>query len=95
MTCCYVLIACVGYSKLGVDFDFTKPVTSVLPQDTWVVLMNLALLVRCIVAYLLNANIWIGGFLAVSLKCRIIEEWRGRVIRCREAREGVQSTSKG
>ena len=32
----------------------------VLPQDGWVVLMNLALFVRCIVAYILNANVWTG-----------------------------------
>ena len=70
MTLCYILIASIGYWKLGRDFDFTKPVTSVLPQDTWAVLMNVALLIRCLVAYLLNLNIWTGMYLCALSVCR-------------------------
>lgn len=51
----YIALATVGYYKLGVSFDFTKPVTSVLPRDAWVVLMNLALFIRCIIAYIVSA----------------------------------------
>lgn len=49
MTVVYILLATLGYAKLGTDFDFSAPVTSVLPRDAWVVIMNLALFFRCVV----------------------------------------------
>ena len=48
----YIMIGCVGYYRLGSDFDKSKPVTSVLPQDIWTSLANVGLLAHCIVAYM-------------------------------------------
>lgn len=50
--------AITGYYKLGPDFDHTMPLTSILPRDGWTVVMNVALLVRCLVAFTLNANVF-------------------------------------
>ena len=39
-----------AYSKLGSDFDTSKPVTSVLPPGAWSRAINALLLARCLVA---------------------------------------------
>lgn len=43
--------------KLGDSFDKSLPITSVLPPDAWKRLINLALLIRCLVACA-----WVGGW---------------------------------
>ena len=48
------MIGCVGYYRLGSDFDKSKPVTSVLPQDIWTSLANVGLLAHCIIAYMVR-----------------------------------------
>ena len=48
------MIGCVGYYRLGSDFDKSKPVTSVLPQDLWTSLANVGLLAHCIIAYMVR-----------------------------------------
>ena len=50
----YLIIGCVGYYRLGSDFDKSKPVTSVLPQDVWTSLANVGLLAHCIIAYMVR-----------------------------------------
>ena len=50
----YLMIGCVGYYRLGSDFDKSKPVTSVLPQDIWTSLANVGLLAHCIIAYMVR-----------------------------------------
>ena len=50
----YLMIGCVGYYRLGSDFDKSKPVTSVLPQDLWTSLANVGLLAHCIIAYMVR-----------------------------------------
>ena len=51
----YIMIGCVGYYRLGSDFDKSKPVTSVLPQDIWTSLANVGLLAHCIIAYMVGS----------------------------------------
>lgn len=46
----YVLLATTAYAKLGNSFDPSLPITSVLPPGTVTRLINLALLIRCLVA---------------------------------------------
>ncbi|CAK0786030.1 hypothetical protein CVIRNUC_009243 [Coccomyxa viridis] len=58
MEVAYLMIGCVGYYRLGSDFDKSKPVTSVLPQDIWTSLANVGLLAHCIIAYMINLNVW-------------------------------------
>lgn len=53
----YIMIGCVGYYRLGSDFDKSKPVTSVLPQDIWTSLANVGLLAHCIIAYMVGSAI--------------------------------------
>ncbi|EFN54961.1 hypothetical protein CHLNCDRAFT_134730 [Chlorella variabilis] len=69
----YVLISVVGYSKLGPNFDHSKPITSVLPWDWWTVVINTALLIRCLVAYVLNANVFSDLF------CRLGRPWLSKL----------------
>ena len=69
----YVLISVVGYSKLGPNFDHSKPITSVLPWDWWTVAINTALLIRCLVAYVLNANVFSDLF------CRLGRPWLSKL----------------
>jgi hypothetical protein len=52
----YIMIGCVGYYRLGSDFDKSKPVTSVLPQDIWTRLANVGLLAHCIIAYMVRLS---------------------------------------
>jgi hypothetical protein len=51
----YLLFGCVGYWRLGSDFDVTKPVTSILDQDAWVMAANAGLLVHCVIAYMVRS----------------------------------------
>lgn len=55
MTAAYLAIGSVGYYRLGSAFDLTKPVTSILPQDAWLMAANVGLLAHCIVAYMVRS----------------------------------------
>lgn len=46
------------YRQLGADFDLEKPITSILPQDAWTIVMNAGLFVHCVLAYQINLNVW-------------------------------------
>ena len=43
--------AACRYRQLGASFDLEKPLTSILPQDAWTVVMNAGLFAHCILAY--------------------------------------------
>ena len=58
MTTFYVILGGVGYWKLGVNFDHSKPITSVLPEDMWTSVMNVGLFAHCIIAYQIDLNVW-------------------------------------
>ncbi|KAL3140245.1 hypothetical protein ABBQ38_004517 [Trebouxia sp. C0009 RCD-2024] len=58
MTTFYVILGGVGYWKLGRDFDHSKPITGVLPEDMWTSVMNVGLFVHCIIAYQIDLNVW-------------------------------------
>ncbi len=58
MTVLYIIMGSVGYYRLGSVFDFSRPVTSILPHDAWNVLMNAGVFVHCIFAYQINLNVW-------------------------------------
>lgn len=58
MTVLYVIMGSVGYYRLGSIFDFSRPVTSILPHDAWNVVMNAGVFVHCIFAYQINLNVW-------------------------------------
>lgn len=54
MTVAYLAVGSVGYYRLGSHFDLTKPLTSILPQDAWLMAANIGLLAHCIVAYMVS-----------------------------------------
>jgi hypothetical protein len=54
MTVVYLAVGSVGYYRLGSHFDLTKPLTSILPQDAWLMAANVGLLAHCIVAYMVR-----------------------------------------
>ena len=58
MTVLYVIMGSVGYYRLGSTFDFSRPVTSILPHDAWNIVMNAGVFVHCIFAYQINLNVW-------------------------------------
>ena len=58
MTVVYLIMGAVGYLRLGSVFDFSRPITSVLPHDAWNVIMNAGVFVHCIFAYQINLNVW-------------------------------------
>lgn len=63
-------LGAVGYWKLGDDIDTSKPLTSILRQDIWAVLMNVGVLAHCIVATTLNLNTWVWSVMAIYFKTR-------------------------
>ena len=58
MTVLYLIMGSVGYIRLGSVFDFSRPVTSILPHDAWNIVMNAGVFVHCIFAYQINLNVW-------------------------------------
>ena len=48
----YCLFGSVAYSQLGTDFEYDRPVTSLLPPGLWSNLANAGLLAHCIIAYM-------------------------------------------
>eukprot|EP00887_Chlorella_sp_A99_P002094 scaffold21.g2094.t1 len=58
MTAAYVVLAVTAYWKLGNSFDTSLPITSIFSRSAWTVLMNVCLLARCLVAYILNINVF-------------------------------------
>lgn len=51
---CYYVFGGVGYVRLGSQFDFDRPVTSILPANLWSSLANAGLLAHCIIAYMVR-----------------------------------------
>ena len=51
---CYYVFGGVGYIRLGSQFDFDRPVTSILPANLWSSLANAGLLAHCITAYMVR-----------------------------------------
>lgn len=48
----YYVFGCIGYSQLGTDCEYDKPVTSLLPSGLWGSLANAGLLAHCSIAYM-------------------------------------------
>ncbi len=48
----YYVFGSLGYTQLGTDFEYDRPVTSLLPPGLWNNLANAGLLAHCIVAYM-------------------------------------------
>ena len=70
MTVLYIIMGSVGYYRLGSVFDFSRPVTSILPHDAWNVVMNAGVFVHCIFAYQINLNVWADMVLHVVMPHR-------------------------
>ena len=68
MTTFYVILGGVGYWKMGVHFDHSKPITSVLPEDIWTSVMNVGLFAHCIIAYQIDLNVWTDLILNFTAK---------------------------
>ena len=51
---CYYVFGGVGYARLGTQFEFDRPVTSILPANLWSSLANAGLLTHCIIAYMVR-----------------------------------------
>ena len=68
MTTFYVILGGVGYWKMGVHFDHSKPITSVLPEDLWTSVMNIGLFAHCIIAYQIDLNVWTDLILNFTAK---------------------------
>jgi hypothetical protein len=47
----------VGYSIYGTSLDIHKPISSVIEQDAWSVVVNAGLFLHCIIAYQININV--------------------------------------
>ncbi|KAL4457812.1 hypothetical protein ABPG75_012677 [Micractinium tetrahymenae] len=73
MSVFYVLLGVTAYSKLGPSFDHSKPITSVLPPGLVSRAINVALLLRCLVAYTLNCNVF------TDLAMRLGRPWLSRL----------------
>ena len=56
------------YRQLGARFDLEKPLTSILPQDAWTVVMNAGLFAHCILAYQV---LLLAAFLLLSLSVSV------------------------
>ncbi len=67
MTVVYLAVGSVGYFRLGSQFDLTKPLTSILPQDAWLMAANVGLLAHCIVAYMVRNRSFLLCFSRVML----------------------------
>ena len=56
MSSSYLLVGGLGYKVLGSDFDFTKPLTSLLPPGVDVAVANVGLLAHTLLAFQINVN---------------------------------------
>ena len=53
---CYYVVGALGYIRLGTQFEYDRPVTSILPANLWSSLANAGLLAHCIVAYMVRCQ---------------------------------------
>eukprot|EP00879_Flechtneria_rotunda_P022797 GHRR01024077.1.p1 GENE.GHRR01024077.1~~GHRR01024077.1.p1 ORF type:complete len:187 (+),score=53.07 GHRR01024077.1:1217-1777(+) len=67
MTGVYLLVAITGYSVFGVGIDVHQPISSVVGQDAWSVVMNAGIFLHCIIAYQVNVNVWASLVLHVTV----------------------------
>eukprot|EP00878_Enallax_costatus_P016196 GHUV01016987.1.p1 GENE.GHUV01016987.1~~GHUV01016987.1.p1 ORF type:complete len:388 (+),score=87.51 GHUV01016987.1:448-1611(+) len=67
MTVVYLLVAVTGYSAFGAGIDLHKPISSVVGQDAWTVVMNAGIFLHCIIAYQVNVNVWCSLLLHVTM----------------------------
>lgn len=44
-----------------------RPISSVLGQDMWTVLMNAGIFIHCLIAYQVNANVWCSLLLHITV----------------------------
>jgi hypothetical protein len=51
-----------------------RPISSVLPYDGWVALMNAAIFLHCIITYQIIVNVWSASFLHI-----LAPRWVGRL----------------
>lgn len=72
-----------GYALFGTAVDLHRPISSVLQQDVWLVVMNAGIFVHCIIAYVSG---WqrsppclggkkgggAGGVAGASRECRLL-----------------------
>jgi vesicular inhibitory amino acid transporter len=58
MMVAYAGVGAVGYAVLGSRFDFTAPLTSILPPSPALVAANVGLLAHALLAYQINVNVW-------------------------------------
>ena len=56
MTGAYAAVGGVGYAILGQDFDYSRPLTSLLPPGVDVVVANVGLLAHTLLAFQINVN---------------------------------------
>lgn len=66
MTVMYLVVGVVGYAIYGTSLDIHKPISSVIDQDVWSVVVNAGLFVHCIIAYQININVWCSSLLHVA-----------------------------
>ncbi|KAI8474588.1 MAG: transmembrane amino acid transporter protein-domain-containing protein [Monoraphidium minutum] len=62
----YLLTGIVGYAALGAGMDVHRPISSVLPNDRWTVVMNAAIFVHCLIAYQVMINVWSASALHIA-----------------------------
>ncbi|WIA35643.1 hypothetical protein OEZ86_004057 [Tetradesmus obliquus] len=66
MTCVYLVISVTGYSVFGAGIDVHKPISSVVGQDMWSVIMNAGIFLHCVIAYQVNVNVWCSLLLQLT-----------------------------
>eukprot|EP00882_Tetradesmus_deserticola_P031182 GHRQ01035254.1.p1 GENE.GHRQ01035254.1~~GHRQ01035254.1.p1 ORF type:complete len:186 (+),score=63.85 GHRQ01035254.1:512-1069(+) len=66
MTCVYLVISVTGYSVFGAGIDVHKPISSVVGQDVWSIVMNAGIFLHCIIAYQVNVNVWCSLLLQLT-----------------------------
>eukprot|EP00775_Hariotina_reticulata_P002276 gene2276-2588_t len=58
MTAIFLLVSVTGYAAFGTAIDMEKPISSVVGQDIWGVMLNAGIFLHCIIAYQVNVNVW-------------------------------------
>jgi len=56
-----------------------RPISSVIPYDGWVALMNAGIFVHCLITYQIIINVWSASFLHIVLPRRAVPGWVGGV----------------
>eukprot|EP00775_Hariotina_reticulata_P008889 gene8889-9067_t len=58
MTVVYLLVAVTGYAVFGSAVDVDRPISSVVGEDMWGVMLNAGVFLHCIIAYQVIVNVW-------------------------------------